>query len=359
VSEKFEDLKKEIDEENTLSIKEQALRKNKIQNQFEQMERNQSDLEFYKNIDLSKKDNTLIAKWQKENEDYILAARSKMPFICNEFMDIVPFFAKNLILIGAKTGEGKSTTAANIIYSTILHNKRVLVLTNEESAPDIYNRITCLIKEWVYTNHDKFSDEQILMFNAYMERLSDFITVVDDSYSGRPGTTTTLEGITSVLESLIEKGTQFDAIVIDYIQLVSTSKNNNKLEKWQVLQKLVEYLASFRNRYLAPVVLLAQLHNTSNKEASFEERCKGFKGMMEPMTCVMEVRPDKANYRSEWVIHKSRWAMINRASSFFTGWLKGRYVAENNPKFLEWVADKRYSKTMNSIEEVIDAKPTK
>ena len=283
-----------------------------------------------------------------------------MPFISDVFADVVPYFARNLILIGAVSGQGKSTAAANIVLSTLLHNKKVLVITNEENANDIYNRITCLIKGWTYNNHNKITDEQIEVFNEYMDKLSEWVTVVDDKFGGATGLTTTLEGIEGLLNNLHENSVHYDAIVVDYIQNVSKSKLNPTMPKWEVLQRLVEYLNSFRNKYMAPVVMLAQLHSSSD-DISFEERLKGFKGMNEVMTCAMEIRPDKKNYKSEWVVHKSRWASEINGSGFFTGWFKGRYVDENNPKYKEWVKNKIISRANALLDDskgVMNARTT-
>jgi HrpA-like RNA helicase len=66
--------------------------------------------------------------------------KKSMVFMNDRFRLVVPYFQKNLILIGADTGDGKSTTVANAIYSTITKINpatgkygRVMVLSNEEA----------------------------------------------------------------------------------------------------------------------------------------------------------------------------------------------------------------------------------
>lgn len=354
----IDDVKNKMLEDSELRRKENELRTLEVNRRYDNAQKNKKDLDFFKNIGshLSSNDPEHIKKVQEDNEKYIMAAKNKMPFIHNDFMNVVPYFARNLILIGANSGEGKSTSAANIILSTMLHNRKVLVITNEETEPDIYNRITCLIKGWAYSNHDKFTDEQRKAFNDYMPQLSKWVKVVDDTFGGGSGVTTTLEGVTGVLESLVRDDIQYDAVVIDFLQNISHSRENPRAPKWEVLERLMEYLNTYKSRYPAPIVMLAQLYNTSDKNKSFEERIRGFKGLMVPMTCVLEIRPDKKSYKSEWIVHKSRWADGMVSQGFVTGWYKGRYVNENNLRYQEWVKDKRMERARTIMMEDIDGK---
>ena len=108
-----------------------------------------------------------ISELVASNDEYMQAAKNAMMFINEEFGKLVPYFRKNVILIGGDTGDGKSTTVANIIFQTISRVNpatgkagKVLVLSNEEAPEDFYNRVTSIMKGWAYTNHDQFTDEQ-------------------------------------------------------------------------------------------------------------------------------------------------------------------------------------------------------
>ncbi|HXN74861.1 MAG TPA: hypothetical protein VN855_00020, partial [Candidatus Acidoferrum sp.] len=189
-----EDILKKVEEKALLEkkkdevqSKELKIRERRADNEIEKMQERDKNSELAKTINYSEMAENELEKIQKDNTDYILAARNKMIFINEAFDRIIPFFRKNLILVGSETGYGKSTTVANIARETIRRvdektkkRCRVLIITNEEQPEDVYNRITCLVHGWPYTEHDKFTDEQILEFNKYIKALSKngMITVI-------------------------------------------------------------------------------------------------------------------------------------------------------------------------------------
>jgi hypothetical protein len=197
--------------------------------QLERHDQDAKDLEIIKGSDFGVQTNEQVAAIQKDNRDYIEAARNKMRFIVDDipgrigFDTVVPFFRKNIILIGAQTGDGKSTTVANIAFHMLRQKNpatgkaaRILVLTNEERKEDVYNRITCLVKGWTYTNHDKFDEAQLKVFNDSIPVLATRLTVIDNVHDGAHGMTTSIEGFEGIMENLIAKGEHYDAIIIDY-----------------------------------------------------------------------------------------------------------------------------------------------
>ena len=161
----FEELKRNVQKKKTI------LDNKRTDAQMQRLEQNEKDLEIAKITNFGGMDDEQRKAVKLANSSYINAARTSMSFINNTFKGVIPFFQKNLILIGGKTGEGKSTTVANIAFATMRQvnpatgkTRRVLVISNEEKTEDVFNRITCLIKGWAYTNHDKFTDQQIATF---------------------------------------------------------------------------------------------------------------------------------------------------------------------------------------------------
>jgi hypothetical protein len=338
VDETIEGLKKKAEEESfkqEVQKKELLIRARKSDVQLNKILENDKNAELAKTINYGTMSAADIEKTQQENADYMAAARNKMRFMNKSFDDAVPYFRKNLILIGGKTGDGKSTTVANIIRSTIAKpnpltgkRRRVLVITNEEKVEDVFNRVTCLIKKWDYRNHDKFTEEQVSEFNKYIKHLSKdgMITVIDNTYGGAIGTTTTLEGICQIFDNLIENQEYFDVILIDYYQNVNQSRINPSMGPYEVQDALAKRLDGYKNIYPAPIILLAQVA-PPDKDAKtpFKVRIEGRKSILNVATCCLEIVANREELVTEWLIHKSR---FNGAvgQKIQTGYKHGEYV---------------------------------
>jgi hypothetical protein len=342
--------------------KELVVRERRADNALEKIERGDKDSEIAKTTDYGALTETDILQKQKENTEYMLAARNKMSFINKEFVKAIPFFRKNLILVGGKTGEGKSTTVANIIREMVAvinpvtgKKRRILVLTNEEKSEDVYNRVTCLIKGWHYTNHDRFTDLQVETFNKYIAALSKdgMITVVDDSYHGANGTTTTLEGICQVFDNLIANKEYYDAVLIDYYQNIKESRQNPTLNEWEVQAALSRKLDQYKNIYPAPIVLLAQVTPPDEKRSvAFKYRIEGRKSILNVSTCAIEMIANREELCTEWLIHKSRFnEMVGE--SIITGYDKGRYV-EHSEEFKAMVERLKASREQTDLNKAIN-----
>lgn len=327
-----------------LQAKELILKERRTDNELEKLQKNDRDLATAQSTRYGGLSDDQIANVQKESREYIEAARNGIVFINSAFSGKVPFFRKNLILIGGKTGEGKSTTVANIVATTMREISpitgkrcRVLVLTNEEKAEDVYNRITCFAKGWHYTNHDKFTDEQSKEFERYIPILAKdgWLTVVDDNFGSTPenqtsGVTTSIEGIQAVFDGLIRDGVYYDAVLIDYYQNVKFSKKNPYLNEWEVQAQFAAMLDKYKNLYPAPIVLMAQVSPPNeDNTVPFKVRIEGRKSILNVSTCSMEMIADRENKCTEWVVHKSRFNE-HVGNSFHTGYDKGRFVLHSD-----------------------------
>jgi hypothetical protein len=278
-------------------------------------------------IDLSKSSPERIQKMQDNNEEYFELLKTSKLFLNNQDFNVrVPFFAKNLILITASTGQGKSTAAANIAFHSLTAGQKVLMITNEEVVEDCYNRVTCLIKGWAYVDHKKFTTDQINTFNKYIKILEPRMKVIDDKYSSMEGgQTTTLEGIKSVLQSIEGNEANFDVVIIDYYQKIETSLEMPKLVDWQVQQNLANFLDNYKNNYLAPIVLMAQKKSNPDDKMSYKESIEGRKIILNAATCAIDVNADRDMKRTGWTLKKSRFSEF-LDDTIYTGFKNGKYV---------------------------------
>lgn len=329
---------------------------------LEAMKENERDLEIAKKSSYGALDKEEVEKIVKDNDEYMESAQTPMMFICPTFNDIVPFFQKNLILVGAKTGEGKSTAVANLAFGafTTRHNKtgkllRILVITNEEKREDFYNRITSLARGWHYTNHSKFTPEQRAEFSKMIPVLSSDgrLTVIDNNHGGSHGVTTSIEGIETLFNSLLENKEYYDVVLIDYYQNIIQSKTNPYMDQYKVQEKFSRLVDNFKNNYPAPIVVMAQLKSQKEKESDpFQIRLMGSKSIMVPATLAIEMVVDRKNLRTKWIVHKSRYTE-GMGKDFWTGYDRGKFI-EYTTAFAERVQRMAYEREARKIEKATE-----
>jgi len=328
-------------------VKERDLHIDSINYRHSEMVARKKMKEVAQNVDVTKPNPDRVRKIKEANEQYFELVKDSKLFLNNEDFNVrISYFPKNLILLTASTGEGKSTTAANLAYHALCSGQKVLMITNEEAVEDSYNRVTCLIKNWAYTDHASLSKHQIDTLTNYIEILESRMKVIDDKYTtSMGGQTTTLEGITSILESLLDKDIKFDVIIIDYYQNVSTSLENPSLVDWQVQQKLAGFLDNFKNVYMAPIILLAQKKPNKDDKISYKESIEGRKIILNKATCAIDINAERELKRTSWTIKKGRFSeFLNDV--IYTGYKNGRFV-KYTPEFMNEVEIEKQNKERN------------
>lgn len=349
-SESVEDFERRIEEERYYdrlrkesSRDEAVVKHQRMKAERARAEQDEADLASIRDSNFGTQTPEEIEQIVRNNTEYIEAAKNKMGFIFDNkqskeaqdisFDKVVPFFRKNIILIGAPSGEGKSTAVANITFFLLQQKNpatgkpaRILVLTNEEKTEDIYNRITCLFAGEKYSNHDTLTPEQLARFNKAIPALATRITVIDQFHNGAHGVTTSLEGLEAVFENLLAKGEKYDAILLDYYQNVCISKKNPHLSEYDVQARLTRMLDNYKNIYPAPIVVFAQLNPPSEENANyFPAKLQGRKLIINVATCVMEMIVDKKNRVTQWKVWKSRFNDCV-GEIIETGFDNGRFV---------------------------------
>jgi len=329
MSRAVDDFEKRTQEEAELNRKKAEVQKRRTESEYNRYVEADEEAEKAKSISFKAPSQSDIERYQRENEKYMTAAREAKVFINDDFTGVIPFFRKNLILMCSVSGEGKTTCVANAIKSGLLQGMRGIVFTNEEMSEDLYNRVTSLIKRWPYTNHNKIPVDRVPVYSEFIGKLAPRLTIVDDGYGAAGGTTTTLEGAVGAMDKLLEEyretGKHYDYVIFDYFQNYERSRDNPHMESWKVLERLAKHFDKFKNAYPAPIVVMSQLTPDAEGKMPFKLRIEGRKSILNPATCAVEIRADRKNARTEWIIHKSRYTEA-MGSSFFTGYDKGEYV---------------------------------
>lgn len=193
-----------------------------------------------------------------------LQARTKIiPFLDGSFGPFVQPCEGTLTLIGANTGGGKSTFAAQFVAGLLQAGKeKILVLSNEEPANDIFLRIGCVLYGYSYNdykNKDTYSltEKQEILVKS-IKACMNKVTVYDYEYKNKA--TSTVNGLKNILEDSVNK---YDAIVIDYFQLIRSFNHEQVTDVYGPLLAFSSYLKDYKNYAGAPILMFAQVHPLS------------------------------------------------------------------------------------------------
>ena len=90
--------------------------------------------------------NERLKQYATDKELRLRARQSSVPFISAEFNGLFKL-SQGLVLVGGVSGQGKSTTAANIVAGFLANSddkKKAIVITNEETSEAVINRVACI-----------------------------------------------------------------------------------------------------------------------------------------------------------------------------------------------------------------------
>lgn len=268
-------------------------------------------------------DNDSIREMFGDIAKYNQMLKERITFINTSLTAAIPFTRENLYLICAYTGNGKSTVAANISYPLWKQQKKMLVITNEESKQDVLFRIACLELGLNFNDYKKgqMSLDQQKQVVSLFPSIGQYVKVLDIGFKN--GLTTKLEGIKNALEAV--RNQDYSCAMIDYYQLIQYSVEDKARSRYDVLNDLRIWLGQYIKTSNLPIVLFAQLHSLGKRNnKDLDSRIKECPSVQEPSTVVLEVIPNFEDSTSEFVIHKDRFGLAGHR--VMCGFQRGRYV---------------------------------
>lgn len=285
----------------------------RLTNELNKINKNEEDAIKIANMRVDSLSDEAIDDLVLKNKLYLDGAKNSLSFLTSELGKIVPMWPGNIILIGSTSGSGKSSTATNLALNTLKQinpitgkPRRVLYISNEETTITFMNKMTCLVRGYNYDKQDDFTEEQKQELLDFISKWSKagLMVIGDDS----SGSTTCLEGIRGIFEQLVRTNTNYDLIILDYIQKVSTSKKDINMPHWQIMKETMYVLDHYKDRYPAPIVVMSQLKEDSEENPiGFQNRIEGFKGILQPATVALELVPNRKLLQSRWHVRKNRY----------------------------------------------------
>jgi hypothetical protein len=231
--------------------------------------------------------------------------RSRIPFISKSFLPGL-WLMQGLIVVGAKSGRAKSTTASNVLAGFLrsVPDKSAIVVSNEEATDAVYERTACVLLEISYTEYFGGKADP-RKERAIEECVSDFIIprveVVEDGKFDM----SYIDDVQAVLETAaIDK---VGLVLVDYLQCITQSRKQPDLESFQISKKLGLYLKDFGKSKGVPVVCFVQLGPGSEGSTMFE-RVQNDKTFCNHSFLAIEIEPNFETSETLFRVHKDRFS---------------------------------------------------
>ena len=170
------------------------------------------------------------------------------------------FQKKNLVIIAARPGQGKTSLAGNFVLNVAKQGHAVGFISLEMSKDEITKRlIACESSiDLNNINHGRIDK---------MDRLTDIIhkiAALPIYFEDKPSIS--LLGIKSLIRRLIKKNS-VKLIVVDYLQLIKPMKSFNK-NRAEIVSEIARGLKEIAKEYSIPIIALAQLNRQVDKQSN-------------------------------------------------------------------------------------------
>lgn len=270
----------------------------------------------------------------------------KITLINDSLTAAIPFTRENLYLFCALSGSGKSTIAANISFPLWKQDKKILVVSNEETKQDVLMRIAALELGYSFNEYKKgmMSIDKQRECVRLFPSITQAVKVLDVSW--RDGLTTKIEGVQKALDSIIGGG--YSCVLIDYYQLIKDSLFDKDRTRYDVLNDFRVWLGRFIKRCEIPVCLFVQLYSMGKKGGvkDIDARIKECSAIVEPATVILEAIPNFEELTTDFIIHKDRFGVAgHRITCPFQN---GRYL---NQKSDREIAELKLDRLIEKIDE--------
>ena len=167
-----------------------------------------------------------------------------------------------LYIFCGQTNVGKSIVLGNIAQNLVEQGKNVLLITLEMSEMMYAKRMASSLTKIPMRS---LKDEAVTLKNNLTEmRSKKNGTLIIKEF---PPSTITPKQLSAFIKKLMSKGIKFDAIVLDYINLLTTTIGSNSYEKIKYITEQVRALTYIFN---CPIITASQLNKSGYNVATPE-----------------------------------------------------------------------------------------
>lgn len=291
-------------------------------------------------------DNASLTEVFQNIANYNKMLGQKITLINDSLTAAIPFTRENLYLFCAVSGSGKSTIAANISYPLWKQDKKILVISNEETRQDVLMRIAALELGHNFNDYKKGKMDQATQLQCMklFPSISDKVKVLDVTW--RDGLTTKVEGVKKALESVIGQG--YSCVLIDYYQLIKDSLYDKDRTRYDNLNDLRIWLGRYIKQCELPVCLFVQLYSMGKKGGvkDIDARIKECSAVVEPATVIIEAVPNFEESTTDFIIHKDRFGVAG--TKIVCPFQNGRYLKQLSDRE---IAERKLDRLTEDLED--------
>jgi replicative DNA helicase len=161
---------------------------------------------------------------------------------------------RQLVVFVGRTNVGKSIFLGNTCLNLLRQNKKVLLITLE-MPEDLYaKRFTSQISKVPYMDLHKHIDQLKTHILNFKSSKSDATLYIKEF----PPKSVTVNHINSYIRKLGQKGHKFDAIVVDYLNLIKPIRSNGSL--YDDVKGVAEQLRATSYEFNAPLITASQVN---------------------------------------------------------------------------------------------------
>ena len=170
---------------------------------------------------------------------------------------------EKLIVIGARTGIGKSVFAIDSTVAACNANRSVLFFSLEMSKTELYQRLLAVQSDVIIKHLNPGADrvkEEVERIDQAISEMQEWKLEIDDT----PGITVENIVAKSKLKAMSQEG--LDMVIIDYLQLITPNSSiKNRQEQVAEISRQMKLLAKTLK---VPVMVLVQLKRNNSKDDS-------------------------------------------------------------------------------------------
>ena len=281
---------------------------------------------------------------------YNAMLEQKITFVNKILTNAVPLTMENLYLLCAYSGNGKSSCVANVAEPLWQEQKKVLVISNEESKQDVYLRIACLKLDLDFNDYKKgrMSKTDLAEASMLFPDIAKYVDIFD--VDNKDGATSTLEGVIEILEAA--RDGKYSCILLDYYQNIIRSINEPTMSKYEILDRFRSYLMRFIKNSSVPVIACVQLHSLGKRNnKDLDSRIIAGPTIYQAATVVIEMVPNFKNWTTNFLIKKDRFGLTGHRVEL--GFDNGKFV-EITDEFKRKVAQKQVNDIHTKLARIDD-----